>query len=664
MNQEEPLVNDEGMNQEGNGDFGAPMDIVGSEPINVNDAQIAMDTDASTGDVDAIATQVQAVDTGDCGTDTNGSVAIEIDTDAANSNVSQAIDNQAEDSQAIDISAINSAAVDTNGASSPPAKRKNVNDDDNYANCGNAGQADVSSNDVIEPKNTFSELDFIMEQSDKFHKLFRFPSKRNNSVRAMIEEGESREVLLHMANTTRPIVDKRLKSFIEEFLELKRACGNDAEKELYSEPRFTGVNAAEEFVVRCLVNRPVVFYTSYDFHSTKDGKDDPFQHGFRAMATNIDWLRQYISYDEIAISALISVSVPSFFINSGSRSNYAMKGNPGTFERRGVITGCVGARFERREEMEWKYMLISRQQNTVENGYGPYDPSNPKSVELRPWAKLYGVEYFPTFDETIAANHDYVLREAFINRFCEVSAGSYLNTEVYMNRMRLTVEPFLRDANERSGKESKKAHCVVVGLGLGVWRLTPMQTYFLVDTYRAILNEVHLPNIAEITFSWFDRVTSCGSAQSGSPFGENGAGNGGIIINFSKADPHIPLRSAEQLLVVQYAWDGNSYPGNEYWRQELAASGDPAAACSSLIADLQNPVVNPSAFVPDRVVFLGDEIVVPLRALGVPRHPPVQVPLEVPSASTVGDSAVVNAPETVIDEQPAPAEEFREVDGL
>lgn len=40
-------------------------------------------------------------------------------------------------------------------------------------------------------------------------------------------------------------------------------------------------------------------------------------------------------------------------------------------------------------------------------------------------------------------------------------------------------------------------------------------------------------------------------------FGEASAGNQRIVINFSNNDPAAKLRDPSQLLVAQYAWDGN-----------------------------------------------------------------------------------------------------------
>lgn len=58
-------------------------------------------------------------------------------------------------------------------------------------------------------------------------------------------------------------------------------------------------------------------------------------------------IKDYISYDEMPISALVSASVPTFFINSGSRTNYAQKSRVKNYQEKGIYTGCVGARLEK-----------------------------------------------------------------------------------------------------------------------------------------------------------------------------------------------------------------------------------------------------------------------------------------------------------------------------
>lgn len=46
------------------------------------------------------------------------------------------------------------------------------------------------------------------------------------------------------------------------------------------------------------------------------------------------------------------------------------------------------------------------------------------------------------------------------------------------------------------------------------------------------------------------------------------------------------------LLSAMYAWDSNSFPGNEYYIGMLSASGDPAAAACSTIPYVQNSRIN------------------------------------------------------------------------
>eukprot|EP01042_Synura_sphagnicola_P008343 gene8343-10694_t len=169
--------------------------------------------------------------------------------------------------------------------------------------------------------------------------------------------------------------------------------------------------------------------------------------------------------------------------------------------------------------------------------------------------------------------------------------------------MRVTIEPFLLDANQRAKEEGKQAYVVAVGLGLGVWRVHDCQTELLLEAYRDVLEEVPLPYISDLDFSYFGNSYRCGTVGNGEVFNGKESKNS-IRIHFSQRDPASAqgIDTNRTLVVAQYAWDSNSFPGNEYWFGSLAASGDPAAACCSTISELQNPLVNVEAFNdPDRI---------------------------------------------------------------
>ena len=134
----------------------------------------------------------------------------------------------------------------------------------------------------------------------------------------------------------------------------------------------------------------------------------------------------------------------------------------------------------------------------------------------------------------------------------------------------------------------QKIHCHIVGLGLGVWEYNdkdPLQRKAYVKTAFDVLNENSFENIASIDFSWIGTGKSYGLPEKGQV--KN------IEYEFSdKSHNPAQKRHDGRLVVAMYAWDGNSFPGNEYWGNYLQASGDPAAACCSTIIEAQNIYIN------------------------------------------------------------------------
>jgi len=165
--------------------------------------------------------------------------------------------------------------------------------------------------------------------------------------------------------------------------------------------------------------------------------------------------------------------------------------------------------------------------------------------------------------------------------------------------------------NKKTGaKQKTMAYCHVVGLGLGVWELSSNQGTYMVQEFSEVLSTYEFPYISDINFSWFPaeccqwwgKQVNLGKSPMKSPrenqsYNVIGKKNNQIKVHFSKRNPAESLSSentdkVQKLLVAMYAWDSNSFPGNEYWIGKLNASGDPAAACCSTIAELQNTMIN------------------------------------------------------------------------
>jgi len=413
----------------------------------------------------------------------------------------------------------------------------------------------------------------LVKKSDLFDKKTPFPTQLNRIQTIAGSNKKKKKEIADQANSVRPIMHSSVEQIIGLFLAYKREFGSDIEKSFYAKIK------TDAFVDRLLINRPLMFMTGSDQYLLRDGQKGA--GGFESIGTSQEvaplLLKDYLSYDEMQIAALLGVSVSTFFINNGNRNNSARPGIFGTFQEQGVCVGLVGARFEKPGRMEWQHMIITPEQNNSENGYGVNaDQGSANTHYLKIWETFYG-DTFATYDQAALD---------MSGRYIKIAHNMYLDTKIYKKRMQMAIVPFLLEANRRGVQGGKKVYCHVVGLGLGIWQKTPEQAKIMMQVYADCIREASLSNISDIDFSWFP--------ESAKEQRFDLSLNPDLNIHFSKRNPADKLinNDKDKLLVAMYAWDGNAYPGNEYWAGYLTASRDPAAACYSTIAELQNPLIN------------------------------------------------------------------------
>jgi hypothetical protein len=376
------------------------------------------------------------------------------------------------------------------------------------------------------------------------------------------------------------VIPKILVGLITDYLNFKRTHGTRVEKELYLQENFD----EGKLIKRLFTQRPLTFTGSADSFTLRDTRRG-IGH-WEIIGTDQEQeplvLRDYLSYDEISLAAFVSLSCFTPFLNNGSRSNSGRVDN--LRQPNGVYIGQVGARFQKHKRMEWRFMMIDPEQNTWENGYGPQNNSVPGQY-LKIWAKFFGVDYFPTYEDAMQDQQKWFGREV------GEAAQAHLNVPVYKRRIGINAEVFLKEANNRAKNIGKHAFCHAVGLGLGVCAVDrKLQQRLTVEVYLDILNtpdnkgKFAYTHIKDLYFAWFNEVEDSSAWPNQLH---------GIRIHFGKREPAEPIEDPNGLLVCNWAWDANSYVGNEYWDGFLSTSGDPAAACCSFIAYLGNPDINP-----------------------------------------------------------------------
>ena len=393
-----------------------------------------------------------------------------------------------------------------------------------------------------------------------------------------------------------PIMHSEVKELITDFLANKKAHGSAVEKAFYASM------TEKAFIDRLLTQRPLTFQTSSDNYLLRDGIATGYG-GFESIGKVGERppfvLKDYISYDEMQIAALLGVAVPTYFINNGARKNIGtVNFNKAPYQETGVYVGLVGARFEREDLMEWQHIMITPTQNTAAHGYGLTQSDSTSLLSV--WESFYRIK-FPTYTEAqrdttgrfVKLPDTYLDEDSHIMRVSKYK-DMYFDTLAYKERLKLVLLPFLLHANTLGQQAAKQVYCRAVGLGLGVWKVDEaLQTNLMLDAYNEILSQNTFSHISDIEFLYMNKGKSAvGEIKHNGVYNQNG---NNITIRFTFGNPADKLvgGDADKLLVAMYAWDGNSYPGNEYWVGSLGASGDPAAACCSTIAELQNPLINP-----------------------------------------------------------------------
>jgi len=445
---------------------------------------------------------------------------------------------------------------------------------------------------------------------------YKLPTTQNR-LEAVTQGDAAREAeVTEFARGTRPLVHAKAMAAIEAFLTLKREQGSSIEKSLYQDM------GANHLITRLLTQRPLMFMTRHDQYMLQNRKEGTM--GFDEIGTRKEGrtlnLASYLSYDEMQIASLLGVTVPTYFINRGDRANNGVATEKGTHVRDGVYVAQVGCRFERPGFMEWQQMVVTPEQNTVSNGYGPTKGRNASLQDV--WAAFYGVSHMPTFEVVKK------VKSGAQRRYAELDESSLFDTQIFRKRCRMLAEAFLQECNDQgkphAGSRYNGSYCHAVGLGLGVWQVHDNQPKWMLEAYKEVLKEVKLPHIAVVDFSWFPGSAFSKVFRTSAVkvhFAPGAAGNSPEV-RVSKRDPAEPLsaKKANLRLVVQYAWDANSYPGNEYWAGMLSASGDPAAASCSLIPWLQNPDVNPYGLLGRRARIITPETAVEERQLSWPHE--------------------------------------------
>lgn len=431
-------------------------------------------------------------------------------------------------------------------------------------------------------------LDQVIQRAENMRLLFPRLTNRLLTAIDQIKELYSEDEVLHAFQNTRMLIHPSIINLMIGFLQYKLKFGSEVEKKLYSSI------SQEDFIVRLITKRPLVFSGKSDVYQLRDGSTGRFGK-FELVGTDQEkqiHLEDYLSYDEMEIAALIGLSTPSHFINKGEPLNEGSISFADDHEKTGISIALVGARLEREGYMEYQYIMVTRNQNTLENGYGPLpedeNQDTAKQAKMRLFKKFYDVDYFPTYEEVCANNQHYV----------KCSVG-FISEPLYKHRIKIVIENFLVNANTKGADYSQDIYAQPYGWGLNNWKQDEVQRQWFIEVFLEAIQNGDYPFISDVDFSCIMKYQN--ETRSLKKFHElDGQKVNAITLHF----PHskqcrqlcekLPPAHMNKRLANSYGWNANSYCGNEYWNGQLTASSGAIMMCASPLQVLAvMPEINP-----------------------------------------------------------------------
>lgn len=396
----------------------------------------------------------------------------------------------------------------------------------------------------------YSEL---TQSSDGFERnIAKFPLT-SNTIQTLKEKfGISEGKISEDAQGVSILLDIRTYELIGAYLWAKKSTGTSVEQSVY------GKMTTEDLIDRLLQKRSLAFYGASDVTLFRGSKTlRTMAHEWTLVGSANEGsikMTDYLTYGEMELAALISVCTPTWFINEGSRKNSGQQRNG--YPIHGYYIGAVGARFERPGRMEDRHMCIR-------NGQPPV------VVHITDLTSMLWRDFYDLTDDLSMYKSNQPVA---------------LYLPAYKLRVRRVLEPVILHGNAIGLSKGKKVVLRLVGLGLGVWAIDKeAQTKAFCEVVKEVIKANNLRSVSIVEMQWI--AENLGSESIKDRL------NHTIKLSYTKGNPADPVAD-DHIFVSTYAWDGNAFPGNEYWAGLLTASGDPAAAACSTIQQVQNPLIN------------------------------------------------------------------------